>query len=63
MKNWSFFVEERGLDDPAPPWLARSDFDGLIARTRDAEQMSSLSRLGIPMVSLGEENTSEVSNC
>lgn len=62
MKNWSFFVEERGLDDPAPTWLTRGDFDGLIARTRDAQQMSRLAKLGIPMVSLGEENPSEVTS-
>ena len=60
--QWSTFVDERGLSDPIPDWVASGDFDGIIVRASRRETLEQVMGFGIPTVCLGEENpTSAIS--
>lgn len=49
---WSIFTQERGQNDPDPPWLARWDGDGIITRSLDFKQCRRARKRGIPIVSV-----------
>jgi LacI family transcriptional regulator len=49
---WSIFIQERGVDEPAPEWLARFEGDGIIARVSDARMMRAGIATSIPIVNL-----------
>ena len=52
--GWQVIYEERKGNDNLPKWLVRGSCQGVLARVRDQRQLSSLRRLGVPLVSLGE---------
>ena len=52
---WSIWIDERSLDDVVPSWLLDWDGDGIIARTRNRDQMKGIASLGYPLVQVGEE--------
>ena len=56
--QWSTFVDERGLSDPIPDWVASGDFDGIIVRASHRETLEQVIGFGIPTICLGEENPS-----
>jgi LacI family transcriptional regulator len=49
---WSVFINERGQDDPDPPWLARWSGDGIITRSLDMKNCRRARDRGIKVVSL-----------
>ena len=52
---WTVYVEQRSLQDPAPPWLERWDGDGIIARASTPQSARKLLRIGIPTVDLNDQ--------
>ena len=52
--GWQVIYEERKGIDNLPKWLVRGSCQGVLARVRDQRQLTSLRRLGVPLVSLGE---------
>jgi len=53
-RPWSVFLEERGLDDPLPPWFRRWQGDGILLRSSTAALAESVRQRGVPTVYLGE---------
>jgi len=51
-RPWSIYVEERGLEDPPPPWLRRWRGNGIISRGADRTAVRLAIRRGIPVVDL-----------
>jgi LacI family transcriptional regulator len=50
---WSAWVEERGIDDPDPPWLKAWLGDGVLSRSRDdSPVIKTLLKRSIPVVQL-----------
>ena len=41
---WTVYIEQRSLQDPAPPWLERWDGDGIIARASTPQECSQAAR-------------------
>jgi LacI family transcriptional regulator len=54
---WSVYVEQRSIYDPAPPWLAEWDGDGIISKAAYAELAALVLRTGVPTVDLNEQVT------
>ena len=52
--NWTILTDERGLDDPLPPWLKRWQGHGILLRTSRPDVLNAARRLKIPAVFLGE---------
>ena len=52
---WTVYIEQRSLQDPAPPWLERWDGDGIIARASTPKSARKLLRTGIPTVDLNDQ--------
>jgi len=52
--GWRVIYEERKSMDRLPRWMVPGSCDGVLARLRDAAQLNSVARLGVPVVSLGE---------
>ena len=49
---WSIFAQERGQNEPDPPWLASWKGDGIITRSLDFALCRRARRRGIPVVSV-----------
>ncbi len=49
---WSIFFQERGLGDVAPPWLAKWEGDGILARVENVAMAQAINRLKVPAVDL-----------
>ena len=49
---WSLFVAARGLEDRLPPWVARWQGEGILARTTTRAMAQRLRGLKVPMVEL-----------
>ena len=47
--RWSVYVEERGLDDPQPPWLGRWQGDGIIFRSNTRAMVEAIRATGLPV--------------
>jgi LacI family transcriptional regulator len=52
---WTVYIEQRSLQDPAPPWLDRWDGDGIIARASTPKSARKLLRIGVPTVDLNDQ--------
>jgi LacI family transcriptional regulator len=52
---WTVYIEQRSLQDPAPPWLERWDGDGIIARASTPRSARKLLRTGVPTVDLNDQ--------
>ena len=52
---WTVYIEQRSLQDPAPPWLERWDGDGIIARASTPESARKLLKTGVPTVDLNDQ--------
>jgi LacI family transcriptional regulator len=48
--GWSLFVEERGLSERHPTWLAKWRGDGIIFRSTTREQVAAIQATGLPAV-------------
>ena len=53
-RPWSIFLEERGLDDPLPPWFRGWRGDGIILRSATIGVARAVRRRRVPAVYLGE---------
>ena len=51
---WSIYIDERGLDDPAPPWLRGWKGDGIILRTSNPRTLAQVRKSTAKLVYLGE---------
>jgi LacI family transcriptional regulator len=51
---WTILTDERGLDDPLPPWLKQWTGHGIILRTSRGDVLKAARRLKVPAVFLGE---------
>ena len=51
---WSIYIDERGLDDPLPPWLRGWKGDGIILRTSDRRSLEQVRKSMAKLVNLGE---------
>lgn len=49
---WSIFIQDRGVEDPAPGWLARFEGHGIIACVSDARMARAVRAISIPIVNL-----------
>jgi LacI family transcriptional regulator len=52
---WTVYIEQRSLQDPAPPWLERWNGDGIIARASTPRSARKLLRTGVPTVDLNDQ--------
>ena len=52
---WTVYIEQRSLQDPAPPWLERWPGDGIIARASTPQSARKLLRSGVPTVDLNDQ--------
>jgi LacI family transcriptional regulator len=52
---WNVYIEQRSLQDPAPPWLDRWDGDGIISRASTPRSARQVARAGIPTVDLNDQ--------
>jgi LacI family transcriptional regulator len=52
---WTIYIEQRSLQDPAPPWLERWQGDGIIARASTPQSARKLKRTGVPTVDLNDQ--------
>ncbi len=52
---WTVYIEQRSLQDAAPPWLARWDGDGIIARASTPKSARQLLKTGVPTVDLNDQ--------
>lgn len=52
---WTVYIEQRSLQDPAPPWLERWDGDGIIARASTPQSARKLAKTGVPTVDLNDQ--------
>lgn len=55
--KWSVRLQDRGLNDPLPEWLARWQVNGVIARIETVELARALKRLKLPVVNLSAIQT------
>ncbi len=51
---WSVFLEQRELRAPAPPWLLRAPWDGIVCRSTDRRIARAIFRRRIPTVDLND---------
>jgi LacI family transcriptional regulator len=51
---WSIVVNERSLNEPAPPWLKKTEFDGILLRTNRPEVARAAKNSARAVVNLGE---------
>jgi LacI family transcriptional regulator len=56
---WSVRLQDRGLNDPLPEWLTRSQLDGIIARVETPELADALKQLRRPVINLSAMSTDE----
>jgi LacI family transcriptional regulator len=52
---WTVYIEQRSLQDPAPPWLERWNGDGIIARASTPQSARKLKKTGVPTVDLNDQ--------
>ena len=52
---WTIYIEQRSLQDPAPPWLERWEGDGIIARASTPQSARKLAKTGVPTVDLNDQ--------
>jgi LacI family transcriptional regulator len=52
---WTVYIEQRSLQDPAPPWLERWDGDGIIARASTPRSARKLAKTGVPTIDLNDQ--------
>jgi LacI family transcriptional regulator len=52
---WTVYIEQRSLQDSAPPWLERWDGDGIISRASTPRSAKEVLRAGIPTVDLNDQ--------
>jgi LacI family transcriptional regulator len=52
---WTVYIEQRSLQDPAPPWLERWAGDGIIARASTPQSARKLAKTGVPTVDLNDQ--------
>jgi LacI family transcriptional regulator len=52
---WTVYIEQRSLQDPAPPWLERWAGDGIIARASTPQSARKLLKSGVPTVDLNDQ--------
>ncbi len=52
---WTVYIEQRSLQDSAPPWLERWDGDGIISRASTPRSAKAVLRAGIPTVDLNDQ--------
>ena len=52
---WTVYIEQRSLQDPAPPWLERWHGDGIIARASTPQSARKLLKTGVPTVDLNDQ--------
>ena len=52
---WTVYIEQRSLQDPAPPWLERWKGDGIIARASTPKSARKLLKSGVPTVDLNDQ--------
>ena len=52
---WTVYIEQRSLQDPAPPWLERWAGDGIIARASTPQSARKLIKTGVPTVDLNDQ--------
>jgi LacI family transcriptional regulator len=52
---WSIYIEERGVEDPAPGWLKTWGGDGIIARIRDKAMARALLATRLPVVDVRQQ--------
>jgi LacI family transcriptional regulator len=52
---WTVYIEQRSLQDPAPPWLERWDGDGIIARASTPQSARKLAKTGVPTIDLNDQ--------
>ena len=52
---WTVYIEQRSLQDPAPPWLERWNGDGIIARASTPQSARKLAKTGVPTVDLNDQ--------
>ncbi len=51
---WTVYIEQRSLQDSAPPWLERWDGDGIISRASTPRSAPAVLQTGIPTVDLND---------
>ena len=54
---WTVYIEQRSLQDSAPPWLENWDGDGIISRASTPRSARAILRTGIPTVDLNDQVT------
>jgi LacI family transcriptional regulator len=52
---WTIYIEQRSLQDSAPPWLKRWDGDGIISRASTPRSARAVLQTGIPTVDLNDQ--------
>jgi LacI family transcriptional regulator len=52
---WTVYIEQRSLQDPAPPWLERWEGDGIIARASTPQSARKLATTGVPTIDLNDQ--------
>ncbi len=52
---WTVYIEQRSLQDAAPPWLERWKGDGIIARASTPKSARKLLKSGVPTVDLNDQ--------
>ncbi|MHC5538559.1 XylR family transcriptional regulator [Singulisphaera rosea] len=52
---WTIYLEQRSLQDQAPPWLDRWDGDGIISRASTPKSAAKVLKTGIPTVDLNDQ--------
>lgn len=52
---WTVYIEQRSLQDSAPPWLERWAGDGIIARASTPRSARKLLKSGVPTVDLNDQ--------
>jgi LacI family transcriptional regulator len=52
---WTVYIEQRSLQDSAPPWLERWAGDGIIARASTPKSARKLLKSGVPTVDLNDQ--------
>lgn len=52
---WTIYLEQRSLQDQAPPWLDRWNGDGIISRASTPKSAQKVLKTGIPTVDLNDQ--------
>ncbi len=52
---WMIYIEQRSLQDSAPPWLEKWDGDGIISRASTPRSARGVLKTGIPTVDLNDQ--------